>query len=432
MSDMNLENVSLEDVPFYEKDKYWVSPMNFMPETSDKSRVQESIQIHDVTLRDGEQTPNVIFTVEERIAIAKALNDLGVDRIEFGMPVVSKDIYEAFKEVLNMDFRSEIIAFLRSHPDDIKAAADLGAKNVIIEHNVNPYFCKHVYGLKHEETVARITGIFKDAQSAGLKARLMGWDASRTTLDYLKRLYTEICEQVVPESIIFVDTFGVMTPAAMHHTIKSFREWFPGVPIEVHNHNGFGLGMANAMAAVTAGASCVHGALLGLGERDGNIPIDEIAMALELLYKIPTNIELSGLSRVCHLAQRITGYKNQGTKPITGDFYFQLQAGVVIHAVQKIADAGLGDRTWAAFAPEVIGKSGYEFLLSKMSGIRTIAMFLEKLGLEASKEEMAEMLELIKEQSNLVKGAISLGEFGFIARDYLKKSSTSKCDNSIE
>jgi methanogen homocitrate synthase len=421
MADLNYEGVSLENVPFFEKGRHWVSPTNFMDETLDKSQVAGHVQIHDVSLRDGEQTPNVIFTTEERIAIAKALNDLGVDRIEFGMPIVSRDIYEAFQEVLKMDFQSEIVAFLRAHPDDIQSAVDLGCTSCIIEHNVNPYFCKSVYELTYDQTVERMVNTFKDAKAAGLTARVMGWDASRTTLEYLKRLYSDILDQVVPASLIFVDTFGVMTPAAMSHTIKSFREWFPGVPIEVHNHNGFGLGMANAMAAILAGASCVHGALLGLGERDGNIPIDEIAMALNLLYQIPTNIELSQLSRVCHLAQRITGYKNQGTKPITGDFYFQLQAGVVIHAVQKIADAGLGDRTWAAFAPEVIGKSGYEFLLSKMSGIRTIAMFLEQLGLQASKEQMAEMLELVKEQSNLVKGAISLEEFGYIARDYLRK-----------
>ena len=421
MSDLNYEGVSLKNVEFFEKEKYWVSPMNFLAETTDKSQVQPKVAIHDVTLRDGEQTPGVVFTAEERIAVAKALNDLGVDRIEFGMPVVSKDIYEAFEEVLRMDFTSEIIAFLRAHPDDIKAASDLGCKSVIIEHNVNPYFCKHVYGLTHDETVARMAGTFKDAQSAGLKARLMGWDASRTTLEYLKRLYTEICEQVVPDSIIFVDTFGVMTPAAMSHAIKSFREWFPGVPIEVHNHNGFGLGMANLTAAVLAGASCVHGALLGLGERDGNIPIDEIAMALELLYKIPTSVDLSQISRVCELAQRISRYKNQGTKPISGDFYFQLQAGVVIHAVEKIAEGGLGSRTWAAFAPEMIGKSGYEYLLSKVSGVRTVRMYLKELGLEADHDDMTEMLEIVKEQSNLVKGVISLDEFGFIARDYLKK-----------
>lgn len=422
MSELNYEGVNLENQPFYERDKYWVSPMNFLGETVDKSEVQPKVEIHDVTLRDGEQTPGVVFTAEERIAVAQALNDLGVDRIEFGMPVVAKDIYEAFQEVLRMDFDSEIIAFLRAHPDDIRSASDLGCKSVIIEHNVNPYFCKQVYGLTHDETVERMVETFKDAQAAGLKARLMGWDASRTTLEYLERLYKEICEQVVPDSIIFVDTFGVLTPAATAHAIRSFRSWFPETPIELHNHNGFGLGMANLTAAVLAGASCVHGALLGLGERDGNIPIDEIAMALELLYKIPTSVDLSQISRVCELAQRISGYKNQGTKPITGDFYFQLQAGVVIHAVEKIAEGGLGTRTWAAFAPEVIGKSDYEYLLSKVSGVRTIRMYLKELGLEATHEQMTEMLEIVKETSNLVKGVISLEEFGFIARDYLKKN----------
>ncbi|MBW2286055.1 MAG: hypothetical protein JRF65_15835, partial [Deltaproteobacteria bacterium] len=263
MTDLNYEGVPLENVPYFEKNRFWVSPMNYLPETMDKSNVQPKVQIHDVTLRDGEQTPDVVFTAEERIAVAKALNDLGVDRIEFGMPVVSRDIYDAFKEILKTDMTSEIVAFLRAHPDDIQAAVDLGVKSVIVEHNVNPYFCKHVYGLTYQETVERMVNTFKAAQQGGLTARLMGWDASRTPLEFLKRLYSDICEQVIPDSIIFVDTFGVMTPAAMGHTIKSFREWFPETKIEVHNHNGFGLGMANAMAAVLAGASCVHGALLG-------------------------------------------------------------------------------------------------------------------------------------------------------------------------
>lgn len=426
MTDLNYEGVSLKDVPYFEKNRFWISPINYLPETLDKSEVQPKVQIHDVTLRDGEQTPNVVFTAEERIAMAKALSELGVDRIEFGMPVVSKDIYEAFKEILKMDLSSEIVAFLRAHPDDIQAAVNLGVKSVIIEHNVNPYFCKHVYGLTHQETVARLINVFQSAQQAGLTARLMGWDASRTTLGYLKRLYGEVCEQVVPESIIFVDTFGVMTPSAMRHVIKSLRNWFPDTKIEVHNHNGFGLGMANAMAAVLAGASCVHGSLLGLGERDGNIPIDEIVMALELLYKIETSIDLSQISRVVELAQRITRYKNQGTKPITGDFYFQMQAGVVIHAIEKIAEADLGDSTWGAFAPEIIGKTGYEYLLSKMSGIRTIKIFLDKLGLKATEEEMKEMLEKVKEQSNILKGTISGVEFEYIAKHILTKKGKSR------
>ena len=424
MKDQNYEGVQLSDVPFYKKNHYWVCPTNFHPDVNDLSQDKPQIEIHDVTLRDGEQTPNVVFTKEERIALAKALNDLGVDRIEFGMPVVSQDIYEAFQEILEMDFKSEIIAFLRAHPDDIEAAVDLKCKSVIIEHNVNPYFCKYVYELSHKQTVERIVNSIRDAKSSGLKTRFMGWDASRTTLDYLKRLYSDICEDIIPDSIIFVDTFGVMTPESMDYTISSIRKWFSDIEIEIHNHNGFGMGVANAMAAVNAGANCVHGALLGLGERDGNIPIDEIAMTLELLYKKKTNIDLSKISKVMRLAERITGFKNQGTKPISGDFYFQLQAGVVIHAVEKANQAGLGDRVWAAFAPEVIGKKGYEYLLSKISGVRTIKIFLDRLGLEAPYEEMRELLDIVKEQSNLLKGTLSLQEFSYIANEYFKSKRT--------
>ena len=420
MVNLDYEGLSLEDVPYYEKNRFWVSPMNYLPETYNMSEVQPHVQIHDVTLRDGEQTPGVVFKSDERIAIAKALSDLGVDRIEFGMPVVSQDIRDAFKDVLKMDLDSEIVAFLRTHPDDVQVAADLGVKRVIMEHNVNPYFCKHAYGLTHQETVERIIVAFKAAQQAGLKASFMGWDASRTNLEYLKRLYTEVCGQVIPESIIFVDTFGVMTPWAMMHTIRSIREWFPDMKVEVHNHNGFGLGTANAIAAVLAGASCVHGALLGLGERDGNIPIDEIVMALEILLKKNTRIKLSELTRVFKLAQRISGFENQGTKSVTGDFYFQIHPGIAVHAIEKAREAGLGERVWAAFAPEVIGKKGYEYLLGKESGLSTIKVYLNRLGLKADEEQMKEMLNAVKEQANVVKGTLSLEEFEFIANGILK------------
>jgi methanogen homocitrate synthase len=420
MVNLDYEGLSLEDVPYYEKNRFWVSPMNYLPETYNMSEVQPHVQIHDVTLRDGEQTPGVVFKSDERIAIAKALSDLGVDRIEFGMPVVSQDIRDAFKDVLKMDLDSEIVAFLRTHPDDVQVAADLGVKRVIMEHNVNPYFCKHAYGLTHQETVERIIVAFKAAQEAGLKASFMGWDASRTNLEYLKRLYTEVCGQVIPESIIFVDTFGVMTPWAMMHTIRSIREWFPDMKVEVHNHNGFGLGTANAIAAVLAGASCVHGALLGLGERDGNIPIDEIVMALEILLKKNTRIKLSELTRVFKLAQRISGFENQGTKSVTGDFYFQIHPGIAVHAIEKAREAGLGERVWAAFAPEVIGKKGYEYLLGKESGLSTIKVYLNRLGLRADEEQMKEMLNAVKEQANVVKGTLSLEEFEFIANGILK------------
>lgn len=421
MIDLNYEGLCLENVPYYQKNRLWVSPMNYLPETYDMSEVQDYVQIHDVTLRDGEQTPGVVFKADERIAIAQALSDLGVDRIEFGMPVISQDIYDSFQEVLKMNLKSEIVAFLRTHPGDVQVAVDLGVKRVIMEHNVNPYFVKHAYGLTHREMIERIVTAFKAAQQAGLKASFMGWDASRAHLDYLKRVYTEVCDQVLPESIIFVDTFGVMTPWAMMHTIKSIRKWLPSMKVEVHNHNGFGLGTANALAAILAGASCVHGALLGLGERDGNIPIDEIAMALEILLKVKTRIDLSQLTRVFRLTEKISGFKNQGTKSVTGDFYFQIHPGIAVHAIERAKEAGLGERVWAAFAPEVIGKKGYHYLLGKESGMSTIKVFLSRLGLEADDYQMKEMLDAVKKHANIIKGTLSIDDFEHIAQQIVQK-----------
>ena len=420
--DKNLEGLSLENVPYYEKDKFWVSPMNYLPESYDLSRAEKKILIHDVTLRDGEQTPDVIFKFDERIKLAQVMSELGVDRIEFGMPTVSKDIYEAFREILKMNLKSEIVAFLRAHKDDVNAAAKLGVKSCIIEHTVNPYLCKYVYKIDHAATVNRIVEAFKIARDHGMKAYFMGWDASRAGLDYLKRIYSEILEKVKPSSIIFVDTFGVMTPWAMRHTIKTLRNWFPEVPFEVHNHNGFGLGVANALAAVLEGVTCVHTSLLGLGERDGNVAIDEIAMALAILLKVKTNIDLSQLTRVSKIAEKISKFKTAGTKPITGDFYFKMEVGVTVHAVEAAAQAGLGSRCIiGAFAPEVIGKKGYEYILGKESGTRIIKIFLDRMGLQATDEEANRMLEMVKEESNILKGTITEEEFEYIVRKVLQK-----------
>jgi len=420
MLDLNYEGFPLENVPYYETGKYWVSPMNFIPEAMDTSDIQDQVLVHDVSLRDGEQTPGVAFTTRDRLELARVLSELGVDRIEFGMPIASKDSYEAFEEVLKMNLQAEIVSFCRAHPDDLDLTIKLGCKTAIIEHIVNPYMLKHVYHLDHQATVDRCVGALKLARENDIKASFMGWDASRTSLDYLKRLYTDILDQTEVESLVFVDTFGVMNPWSLHHTIKTIRSWFPGLKVEIHNHNGFGLGNANVMAAVLAGVSCVHGAILGLGERDGNIPIDEIAMMMALQLKKPTNIDLSQLYRVTKLAEQITRFKPSGTKPVTGDYYFQMEAGISIHAIEMARKAGLGDRVWAAFSPEMIGKKGYEYLLGKANGTGSIKIFMEKLGIDASDDQMKEILQIVKDRSNLVKGNVSEVEFEYLVRKYLE------------
>ena len=417
--DWNYEGYPLENVPYFKKETYWLSPMNFVPEAFDRSRVAKKVLIHDVTLRDGEQTPDVVFKPDERIKLAVELDHLGADRIEFGMPISSEDVRDSFKEILKMDLKAEIIAFLRAHKDDLKLAEELGTRSVIIEHCVNPYVCKHVYGLDHSQTVERISEAFKIANANGMKAYFMGWDASRTPIHYLRKLYADLLDKVKIDAIVFVDTFGVMTPYGTAYTFRKLKEFFPETNFEIHNHNGFGLGVANALEAIMNGASCVHTALCGMGEREGNIAIDEIAATLEILFDIKTGIDLTKVTRISKLAEKISRFRPAGTKPVTGDFYYMKIIGTAVHAEQKAFQAGL----WmgAAFAPKVIGKTDFEYGLGKGSGMANVRFVLNRLGLEASEEDMKKMLQIVKEESNIIKGTISVVDFEYIARGVIEK-----------
>lgn len=409
MIDKNTEGVSLQDVPNYTEER-WVSPMNYLPEAMPGEIEGRVPKFHDVTLRDGEQTPSVVFTEEERIAIALALDKVGIDRIEFGMPIVGKDIYRAFERILEMDLNAEIAIFSRAHPDDLKLAKQLKGKSIIIEHNINPYTCKYIYKISHDEAVRRCVESMKSAKDAGMKTVFMGWDASRANLDYLKRFYTELTDKVVPDGIIFVDTYGVMSPFAMLHTVRQIRSWLPEIPLEVHGHNELGCGTANYLAAFYGGASMLHTSINGLGERTGNAGFQEVVMALECLAGVKTNVRKELFMWITNYVADISKVPIPPSKPIVGDNYFKMEAGISVHALQRFNEVGF-EGPFMGFAPQVVGREGYDYLLGKKSGMATIDVFLNKHGLGATDDEKQLLLETVKNESTLRKNAISEEDF---------------------
>ena len=280
----------LEGTPWFDPERWWVSPQNFSDEF--KARMPERVDIHDVTLRDGEQTPGVVFRRDERVAIARALSELGVARIEVGMPAVSPEVAAGCAAVAELGLESELVGFARALAGDVEACAAAGLPTVIVEHTVNPYLCKYVYDVDRAELLKRLEDSFAAAREHKLRPIFMGWDFFRCTLDYCLDLYAEVVERCNPDSIVLVDTFGVATPPAVRVAFETFSERFGDLPLEFHNHDDFGQAVGAVASAVFGGATVVHSSMNGIGERTGNAPTEQVVATLEMLLGVDTGVRL--------------------------------------------------------------------------------------------------------------------------------------------
>ena len=396
------EPFPLQDTPWFDPDRWWVSPMNFSAEIT--GSVPERIGIHDVTLRDGEQTPGVVFRREERVAIASALDELGVGRIEVGMPAVSAEVAAGCAAIAELDLDAELVGFARALPADIEACAKAGLSTVIVEHTVNPYLCRYVYDVTRSELISRLEESFDAARTLGIRPIFMGWDFFRCTLDYCLDLFDEVVTTCHPDSLVLVDTYGVATPTAVRRAFEAFRTRFPTAPLEFHNHNDFGMAIGNVVAAVEGGASVIHSSINGLGERTGNAATEQVAAALEMLLGVRTGLRLEHLTAVSRLVEDVAKVAVPANAPIIGRRLFEVETGVAIHSVQKLEAAGI--KPTRTFVPSVVGQRGFSVLLGAGSGRASVIHHLERLGLEASPEQVVEILSAVKHESTVRKGLL--------------------------
>jgi len=405
----------LEGQPYFDNDRYWVSPLNFLPESL--AKMPEKIQIHDCTLRDGEQTPRVTYTRPERVRIAQQLNELGVDRIEIGMPVISEDLRNAIKDVLKMDFKSKIVSFSRAHPDDIRMSIECGVRDIIVEHTVNPYLCKYAYHLDEDGLLKRVSESIAAAKKGGLWTNYMGWDFSRTPLEFSRKVY-QAAVDAGADALTIVDTFAVATPAAIGYAVRKMHEWFPGVQLEFHVHNDFGLGMATAMAAVENGVTVIHTAMNALGERTGNLATEEVATTFGILMGNRTNVQLDKLNYTSKLISDITGIYPNVNKTVFGANCFGIESGVVSHYTEAMRRVGFKPIAYP-YLPEVVGRTESDYFIGYLSGRLTVEYYLQKNGMEATKEQEEEILSAMKAECLIRKALLTEQEFITIAKKIL-------------
>src|SRR5437667_5367182 len=273
----------------WKTDKWFTSPWSYLPEVRKNDTFAPKIKIHDVTLRDGEQQTAVVFRREEKVAIARQLDALGIHRIEAGMPAVSEQDKAAIQDIAALGLKAEVLAFARCIPDEIKVVKACGCKGVIIEIPASDHMIKNAYGWTVERAMKASIETTLAAKEAGLYTVFFTIDATRTELSRFLDIVEPVADEGHMDALTMADTVGVCTPDAIYHVVKKVIDRLKK-PVEIHCHQDFGLGVANTIAALTAGASVAQTTITGLGERAGNVPMEDVVMSLLCLYGIDVGI----------------------------------------------------------------------------------------------------------------------------------------------
>lgn len=398
----------------YQENEYWVSPFNFHKDVVSEFQLPEKVEIHDATLRDGEQTPGVVFRKEDKIRIAQKLDEVGVERIEAGMPAVSDEDFQAIKEISQLGLKAKIFTFARALPIDIDKAVDCGADGVVIEIPIGYPKLKHQFGWTWEDVLRKSVDCINYARDKNLHTLYFPYDTTRAREDDLTNLLTRIMTDAPPDSVGIVDTTGCALPEAIKYLVRKVKA-LTGLPIEIHTHNDFGMGVATELAAVTAGAEVVHSCINGLGERTGNAALEELMVGLQMLLGVDTKYDFKELMNLCKLTEEISGVSYANNKPITGKGNYTRESGIGVDLVMK--------KPLSMFAtdPQFFGRSG-EVVLGKKSGKASITYTLEQLGIDNYTDEaVAAILASVKTAGTEKRALLTLEEFKNIANPILEK-----------
>jgi isopropylmalate/homocitrate/citramalate synthase len=362
------------------------------------------IGLYDTTLRDGEQTVGVVLDPEQKLEIARLLDVLGVDRIEAGFPRVSEDDARAIRLIADAGLQAEVWGFSRAVRADVEALVDLGLHASVIESPVSDLKLR-AYGVEPDEMLRRIRDAVSFAAENDVTVAYFGVDGTRAELDFLRAAYETAVEAGAREAVV-VDTIGVATPEAAAYLVAQVSDWVD-VPIHWHGHNDFGLATAAAVAAVQAGATWVHGTINGMGERAGNASLGEVALVLAALYGVHTNLRLERIREVSARVRELSGYELEPWKPIVGATLFRRESGAVasqFHDPESIEP----------YAAELVGAER-ELVLGKKSGIDSIRIKAEQLGVQLDAEAQRELLARVKELGVRKRGLVSDEEFRQLA-----------------
>jgi isopropylmalate/homocitrate/citramalate synthase len=403
----------------WKTDKWFISPWNYLPEVTKNYNFPANIKIHDVTLRDGEQQTAVVFRREEKVAIAKKLDALGVHRIEAGMPAVSPQDRAAISDIAALGLKAEIFGFSRCIPAEVKVVKDCGCSGIVIEIPASDHMIKNAYGWPIERAMKASIETTKAAKEAGLYTVFFTIDATRTELNRFLDIVEQVATEGHMDALTIADTVGGTAPGAIDYAVKKVIERLKK-PVEIHGHQDFGLGVANTIAALAAGASVAHTTVTGLGERAGNVPMEDVVLALRCLYGRDLGIRTEQFVEVSKFVMDLARVTQPPNRPIVGDKLYEVESGIIAGWIRLARKEH--PLEYVPFSSELVGQKPVNIVLGKNSGPPSIDEWCEKLGISATDEEKMAILQGVKAKSFEKKDLLTTDEFQAVVANVLQKA----------
>jgi methanogen homocitrate synthase len=363
--------------------KYFVSPFN----KEVKLKFPKDITIYDTTLRDGEQTPGVCLGTPEKLAIARKLDELGIHQIETGFPVVSEQEKVSVKTIVQEDLNADILVLSRTKKEDIDVALDCDVDGIITFMATSDLHLEHKLKLSREEALNVCMKSIEYAKDHGIFVAFSAEDATRTDLDFLKRIYKK-AEDYGVDRVHIADTVGAINPQGMEFLVKELRSTLK-TGIAMHCHNDFGMALSNSISGLLAGGNAISTTVNGIGERAGNTPLEELIMTLLIMYGVDLKFNIKVFYELSKIVEKYTHMAIPKNKPIVGKNVFRHESGIHVDAVIE------EPLTYEPFLPELIGQHR-RIVLGKHSGCRAVKAKLEECGIEVTKGELCKIVEEVK------------------------------------
>lgn len=392
----------------WKTDDWFVSPWNYNPEVTKDFHFAPKIKIHDITLRDGEQQTGVVFTKDDKIRIAEGLAEAGVHRIEAGMPAVSPSDEAAIKEIVKRKLGPQIFAFSRCMVDDVKRAVDCGVSGVLLEVPSSPHLIELAYRWPLQKAIDLSIQATAFAHDQGLEVVFFPIDFSRSDMNWVLDLILRVAKEGHMDGLALVDTFGAVSVHAMRFFVRHVKARVK-TRLEAHFHHDFGMSVANTLVALSEGAEVAHTTILGLGERAGNAPMEEVVLALLTMYGIDIGIDYKKLYGLAKLVKQLSGHNVPDNKPVVGERLFQIESGIITNWLSNV---GSNSTEIFPFRPELVGQKSGSSVLGKGSGLDSIKLWMRERGLDTSDEaRLNSILAKVKQLSLEKKRLLDEAEF---------------------